>query len=308
MRHALPAVLLLLALTPPASACLNTYKKNIKGEGIEIDDENNQKENPLAALTNHVAHDFIRKADPGPAPAADADFKVRNDYAVKLIHRGEARKAIDILESAERGHPGESIVAANLGTAYELNGDVDKALTWIQEGITRDPKLHLGTEWLHVRILEVKRELAKDPNWLQTHTVLDFDFGKEAIPVFPAVWGKMGAERVTTALWYQLHERLAFVSPPDPIVGELLAVYADWVAMNKPVDQAIPLYDFALKFKPARADLIEKRRAQAASMEDSIFDDVPGLTWGMLATAAVAIALGVLLKIRKSRKLFPPRV
>ena len=48
---------------------------------------------------------------------------------------GESRKAVDILKTVERTHPGEYIVASNLGTAYELSGDLAKAHQWIGEGI-----------------------------------------------------------------------------------------------------------------------------------------------------------------------------
>jgi hypothetical protein len=81
----------------------------------------------MTHLRDHSDHDRI-VADPVPAePAEDADFRVRSDYAARLVHRGESKKAAGILEAVERSYPGEYIVAANLGTAYELSGDLAKA-------------------------------------------------------------------------------------------------------------------------------------------------------------------------------------
>jgi hypothetical protein len=89
--------------------------------------------------------------DPAPLePGPVAGFRARSDYAAVLIHRGGALKAV------EDEHPGEYIVAANLGTAYELSGDMAQAHRWIGEGIVRNPGAHEGTEWLHLRILEAE--------------------------------------------------------------------------------------------------------------------------------------------------------
>jgi hypothetical protein len=300
-------LILTLSWTLPGAVCINEYGKNIHGYQIDTNEQERQPSRLILELTQHPEHDAIRKSDLGPEPPPEADFKLRNDYAAKLIRQGKTKRAIEMLESIEKEHPGEYIVAANLGTAYELDGDVERALRWISEGYKRNPDSHLATEWLHIRILEVKRELAKDPAWLDAHSVLDFDFGKDALPVFPAVWGKKGEEAVVSALRYQLHERLAFVSPPDPIVGELLGVYADYSAVKWPVDYAIPLYDLALSLKPAHSDLLEKRRAKAASQLPSIFDDIPIEGVGIIA---VILLIGALfaLKFRRYNSASTPRM
>jgi hypothetical protein len=290
MRRVLPLLILALAWTLPG--CVNEYGKNINGYQVDTFEHGEPQPNRLILeLTQHPEHDAVLKIDLGPEPPPEADFKVRNDYAAKLIRQGKTKRAIAMLESVEKEHPGEYMVAANLGTAYELDGDVDRALRWISEGNKRDPKSHFGTEWLHIRILEVKRELARDPAWLETHSVLDFDFGTDKVPVIPDVWGKHGSEAVLGALRYQLHERLAFVSPPDPIVGELIGVYADYAAVSLPVDYAIPLYDLALSFRPVHADLLDQRRRQAVSQQAWIFSDLPGAEIGVFVVVVLMVVL-----------------
>lgn len=306
MRRVPPLLILALSWTLPG--CINEYGgKNIHGYQIGTFEEAPQLSRLLFELTKHPEHDAVRNSDLGPEPPAEADFKVRNDYAAKLLRQGKTKRSIAILESVEKEHPGEYMVAANLGTAYELDGDVDRALQWISEGTRRNPDAHGGTEWLHIRILEVKRELAKDPAWLKTHSVLDFDFGTDSVPIFPAAWGKKGPEAILAALRYQLHERLAFVSPPDPIVGELIGVYADWAAVNFPVGYAIPLYDLAISFKPAHADLLEKRRSQAVSQRPSIFEDFPMEGIGIFAVAVLLMALLGFKLQRYNQAPAPPR-
>ncbi|HUR38603.1 MAG TPA: hypothetical protein VM222_03880 [Planctomycetota bacterium] len=306
----MPAIVLLLSLAVPAAACLNYYGKNLKGDVVETDSERADPTKLLRELTLHPEHDDIKKLDLGPEPDPRADFKVRNDYAASLVRQGKAKRAIEILESIEQFHPGEYMVASNLGTAYELNGDVARAHHWIAEGMKRYPDVHQQTEWLHLRILEVKRELAKDPNWLQTRSVLDFDFGNEVVPKLPPVWGKMGEERVLQALRYQLHERLAFVSPPEPIVGELIGVYADYAALKWPVEYVIPLYDLALSFKPTRSELLEKRRERAMELRPppSPIPEIQAVgDWGVIAVVLLGITLATLVAHRKLRGQPAPR-
>jgi tetratricopeptide (TPR) repeat protein len=307
--HTLVLLTLLLGLTLgfPAWACLNHYgKMNVHGEAIPAGERKENYSVFIGRLKDHREHDAIVAAPEPAAPAADADFKVRSDYAVALVHRGESRKAVGILESVEKEHPGEYIVAANLGTAYELCGDLEKAHHWIDEGIRRNPKSHDGSEWLHLKILEARQALAKDPEWIKSHGVLELDLGTGQRPQKPAAWPKDSgdAEGVIQALTYQLSERLAFVPPPDALVGGMIADLADLLAIYRSVDHAIPVYELALEYKPVRAELTASRLA--ASMEirrQESREFGPGRSEFhikvLIGVALVAILVAVLLWIRK---------
>jgi tetratricopeptide (TPR) repeat protein len=184
--------------------------------------------------------------------AAGGDYKVKNDLATALAHTGAAAEAVTLLQQIEAEKPGLYVTAANLGTVYELSGDDEKALEWIRKGIERNPESHEGTEWLHVRILEAKLALRDDPKWLELHSVLGsrsedlmalIEPRDEKTHPFPgygvspsnsvtfSVVGNRGEsltlDQIKAALIYQLHERLQFVSPPDAIVGDLLASLGD---------------------------------------------------------------------------------
>ncbi len=171
------------------------------------------------------------------------DFRVKNDLATSLAHTGDAAEAVRLLEEIEAEKPGLYATAANLGTAYELSGDNEKALQWIREGIARNPDSHERSEWLHVMILQAKLAIAQDPNWLEFHSVLQWD-GRPA-PARPldsalvanSISGnrgeKLSVEQVKAALIYQLHERLQFVNAPDVIVGALLLDLGDMIRVEK---------------------------------------------------------------------------
>jgi tetratricopeptide (TPR) repeat protein len=168
--------------------------------------------------------------------AAGGDYKVKNDLAVALAHTGEAAEAVTLFEQIEAEKPGLYATAANLGTAYELIGNDEKALEWIRNGIKLNPAAHEGTEWLHVRILEAKLALQADPTWLDSHSILGAH--KVVQPIEFSATGnrgeKLSIDQVKAALIYQLHERLQFVQPPDPVVGALLLDLGELVAEEPP--------------------------------------------------------------------------
>ena len=167
---------------------------------------------PPAATTTAEQHAefvaYVREFEAQRAKGAGVIDTI--DYAVALIHLGRYAQEIEALVAFEAAEPGIYETAANLGTAYELVGNLDEAALWIARGIERNPDSHAGTEWLHAAILNAKRSLRDDPAWLKTHSVLD---GANAAERTPA--------EIVRAIDYQLEERLHFVSAPDAIVCDL---------------------------------------------------------------------------------------
>jgi tetratricopeptide (TPR) repeat protein len=103
-------------------------------------------------LTNAMLTDPLERR---PKLSSRADPQ---DKAVVTILSGDHQRGIAILLELEHAQPGDYNTAANLGTAYELAGENEQALTWIKEGLKRNPNSHRGTEWLHVLILQAKLE------------------------------------------------------------------------------------------------------------------------------------------------------
>ena len=157
--------------------------------------------------------------------ADGGDFRVKNDLATTLAHTGAAVEAVTLLEQIEAEKPGLYMTAANLGTAYELTGNNQKALEWIRRGIERNAEAHGGTEWLHVRILEAKLAMSGDPKWLESNSITGLLLeGRNSIEISATgnCGEKVSARQAKAALIHQLHERLQFVKPSDAIVGALL--------------------------------------------------------------------------------------
>lgn len=307
------ALLLSSGFVIPVLACIWTYGTDLEGRQAKV-----MGDPPFLKELNpeQIKAEWKKKLASLEAQIKpDSDYKLRSDYAAALIHVGENKKAISILLEVEASNPAEYITAANLGTAYELNGENEKALEWIKKGIERNKQSHYGTEWVHVKILEAKLELAKDPDWLKTHTVLGLNFGTEARPLMPGIpttgfdGTEYNAETAAHAVQYQLHERLAFVSPPDAIVADLLFDLANTLALTKTVERAKPIYEKSLAFGPARPELVKTRLAFVTDLikkhgfANSVSNNRLQMLVGVIAVCALlTFSAIVLLRVLKRGK------
>ena len=215
----------LIVAAAPAWGCINTF----------------DEQQVFQRQGNTAAFEAIIRARKGPAPKPDA--RKHNDLGVACLLTGKMDAAIELLREAEKKFTGSARVAANLGTALELKGENKEALP--VDPRKRDPRReeHHGSEWLHVRFLEAKIALAKNPRWFDKNTVLGYDFGTGDVPVAPEILpfekGKLkGADELLSQMNWQLFERVKFVKPPDPTVGDLYASAGDLVIAGglSPID------------------------------------------------------------------------
>jgi tetratricopeptide (TPR) repeat protein len=238
--------------------------------------------------------------------ATNATFKNQSDYAAALMHLGRVKEAIAILEPLVKRYGGEYEINANLGTAYELDGQLEKALHYISRGIEINEASHMGTEWLHVKILEAKIALAKNPEWLRNNSVLGYSFGEADVPVLPLALkgdpreGK--ARQVAEAIAYQMRERLQFVRPPDATVHDLLFDLGNIVAVEDVVETAIPIYQFAATFGSVRKPLIDRRVSHFQSLHRWNMQRFAHEYPGMIGMVAIGSVLGLFFWSRHKRK------
>jgi hypothetical protein len=288
----LAAVALAGLLAPPAHACLNAHDPKIATK--------------LASTEPAEVAGAVKEIETRQKAAPTVENT--NDLAFARILAGKYDEAIELLREAETKAPGKSAkVAANLGTALELKGGADEdALYWIREGIKRDANEHEGSEWLHVRILEAKIALAKDPQWLEKNRVLGLDFGGDEVPVAPAILpvdaeGKLkGVDDLLDDIRYQLDERMKFVKPPDPIAGDLAASAGDLVYAGSD-GSPVRHYELAVRYGAPRADLLRKRIARFQKDYPSVApDDDPEEQAAQIA-AARAAALAEVKQRRETR-------
>jgi tetratricopeptide (TPR) repeat protein len=261
----------MLLAAAPAFGCINTTGKDLAGRKVTVG----------FPSAGDIVPYLTEPQDPGKwrrvktqvaMKLGKATINERNDLAAALLHLGEVPRAIEILTQIEREAPGRYATATNLGTAYELIGDNARAVQWIREGIRRNPHSHDGTEWLHVRILEAKLAMEKDPRWLEKNSILAMGFGSALVPNkpsrFPVAHGrkKLDAEGTKDAIVTQMHERLQFVKPPEPIVGDILFDYANLLMRTDILESAEAVYALAVQYGGPRTALARARRAHVQAL------------------------------------------
>lgn len=229
MKKIIAVVTLLFAVFLSSNACLNYYYL-IDSEGhfhpqpggITHFDKNFDKEKIVARLKR-----LEKKL------AKEKSYKLLSDYAVGLMKLGKVKESLQILATLYNHYPNEYRLASNLGTAYELNGQPDSALKYIRRGLELNPNDHEGSEWIHVKILETKQQLAVNPNYLHDHTVLQLTATQRKDP------------KVREQIEIQARERFPFTPGPDPIMGSLMADLGDAYAASYSIEYADAFYGMA---------------------------------------------------------------
>lgn len=227
----------------------------------------------------------------------------KQDLAVAYAHTGRTEEALVILKNLEEVNP-TGPTASNLGSLYELLGEDELALEFIQKSIERNNVLHEGTEWLHVAILKSKINLKKDPSYLVNNSVAGFNFGSGSLPEFPQINQKDNHGQPVNfaeghkALSYQIEERLDLYPKEDPVLSDLIYDFAQ--------------LDFLLNKKPINVDLAKKanntlRRKDASTrilaMEKSVERDIRqeklAQIMKLVGVACFAFFFGVLPEVSK---------
>lgn len=184
-----------------------------------------------------------------------------NDYGVTLIYLGRYKEAEQVFKKIETVIPGLYNTAANLGTTYELLGENQLALEWISKGVQINPASHDSSEWLHVKILEVK---IKGLEYNTAQYLLAYNSGNEVVP--DSSLGKIKLESLRDAITFQLSERMVFIKPQEPIVALLLFELGNICAITDDIATSLFLYDKAKEYG-YESDILNKRYKKFANMQ-----------------------------------------
>lgn len=158
------------------------------------------------------------------------------DYTLNLLRAGKTKEALEIFKQLSAKFPDEHVFHAYLGMAYELNGDNQNALKHAKKALKLDQYAHEESEWIHIKILEAKIALEKDPNYLKNHTVLSLTLEQEK------------SEKVAKQLMIQVKERFPFYKAPDAIMADLLQDLGDCYAETQSYEYAATFYEIAINY------------------------------------------------------------
>jgi hypothetical protein len=83
------------------------------------------------------------------------------DLGALYVRLGEPAKAVAILRDAERNHPNHFAIAANLGTAWQLAGDLAQAALALQQAVHLAPGKALQAEEVHLKLVRLRLKQGK---------------------------------------------------------------------------------------------------------------------------------------------------
>jgi tetratricopeptide (TPR) repeat protein len=216
MNRALVIIVLITSLSTKTFACLNGENRVLKhGYLIYEDHEGNVPFGHDFYVTVEEVERELKILDSLYTSTHDLDYLT--DKGLFLILSGQYQKAIDFYLQLETLAPNRYSTASNIGTAYELVGQNENALEWINRAVAIDPSSHNNSEWIHVRILEAK---INGDNYITSQHLLNTDFGLDAVPTSKSSKDELNV--LHNALYFQLNERMSFVKPQDKIVAQLL--------------------------------------------------------------------------------------
>lgn len=180
-----------------------------------------------------------------------------SDYAVLLLKAGKTQESLDLLISLNHSLPNEYKIAANLGTAYEIAGNLDSALHYIKRGVELNPNAHDGSEWVHIRVLETKLALKDQPTILADRTVLQLTEAEEKDTA------------IRRQLEIQVRERFPF-SPEgeDPIMASLLIDLGDCYMQTGTYEYAHAFYKIAQEYYGAPEAEVEDKIKEAIALRN----------------------------------------
>jgi hypothetical protein len=79
------------------------------------------------------------------------------DLGALYVRLGEPGKAVARLRPAQRDHPKHFRIAANLGTAWQLLGDLDQAAICLQQAVKLSPGKYQKAEEYHLKLVRLRQ-------------------------------------------------------------------------------------------------------------------------------------------------------
>ena len=168
-------------------------------------------------------------------------FGVLSDKAVILMKLGRTPEALGILEELIKDHGNEYNIVANLGTAYELSGKLDKAMEYIKKGYEINPRSHRGSEWIHVKIIEAKIKEKRQPGWLKSNPIV-------TVQELRRHMGQLRYQHIEDHLAYQIRTRVPFTPAPNMVIANLLKSYGEYHEKHGTLQNSLLAYVYSMEF------------------------------------------------------------
>jgi tetratricopeptide (TPR) repeat protein len=88
------------------------------------------------------------------------------DLGALYLRLGEVGKALEVLRPAQREHPEHFHLTANLGTAWQVQGDLQQAANYLKEAVALAPGRFQKAEELHLKLVKLRAKEEKNAQGL----------------------------------------------------------------------------------------------------------------------------------------------
>jgi hypothetical protein len=150
------------------------------------------------------------------------------DLGAVYVRLGNVPRALEVLRAAQRKHPGHFRIVANLGTAWQLHGELGQAETALREAVRLAPAALKPAEELHLKLIRLR--LREAPKTATLDDLFGIRFVNDKGEYEPGRLAEAGRKKLSGEAVGHL-QRLALWLPADGrllwLLGELAAAYGD---------------------------------------------------------------------------------
>lgn len=176
-----------------------------------------------------------------------ANHKLLSDLAWNYMKLGKVKEGMGILKPLVTQYPNEYNLVANYGTGFELLGQLDSALKYIERGVAINAKSHRGSEWIHVEILKAKIKDKKIPGWLTKNSIIT----EKKIKGLLKNSKRNGLEYLNQHIKYQLKTRLPFTPPPNRVMFNIMRTMFEVHKEHGTYENAFLFCAYSIQFAPS---------------------------------------------------------
>jgi hypothetical protein len=220
---------------------------------------------PVGNTPNPVRKKYEAAVEALAAKARDQKLTADEcaDLGALYLRLGDAAKAVEVLRKGQRDFDKQFRIMANLGTSWQLAGDIDQAIAALEEAVKLAPGKFQKVEELHLRLLRLRRKEAKGADGLDAlfgvHYATEKD-NYEAGKIAEAEWKKLPDDAAA-----QL-QQLALALPAD---GRLLWQLGELANACGDIQVAAAIMDGCVgEFGMRKAELGDHRRVLRAAADE----------------------------------------
>jgi hypothetical protein len=194
------------------------------------------------------------------------------DLGALYVRLGEVGRALEVLRPAQRAHPAHYRLVANLGTAWQLHGELTQAAACLEQAARLAPGQYQKAEQLHLKLVRLRARAPRGARGLDNLFGVryvgpggKYEPGRLAEAQRKALPAGAVAQAQLLALWLPADARLLWQ------LGELAGAHGDVATSAAILDGCVT--EFGLR----GAELQAHRRAlRAAADERARTGDRPG--------------------------------